>query len=90
MYYQDYEEHNVNGVITPFAEGGNNIVGGSSGKAVNPNTAYSGNINSREYINGYGYPEFIKNSGVITYLANLRPIRRDERKSEKLSIIINF
>jgi len=89
LYYQDYEEHNVDGVITTF-QNSERIIGTDSGKIVNPDTSFTGEINSHEYINGFGYPEFIKNSGVITYLSNLRPVRRNEKKSEKLSIIINF
>ena len=40
--------------------------------------------------NGFATPEFTKNTGCLTYLTNIKPIRRSETQSERISFVITY
>ncbi len=88
-YYQNYTTHNVDGVMTEF-KGTEYIIGSVSNVRVFPDTSYSGKYDSVTYVEGYAQPEFIRYSGIIIYLSNIQPIRREGNRAEKVVIIINF
>ena len=88
-FYQDYEEHNEKGVLTPFS-GTERVKGSVSGKFTNVDTTFSGKFESMTYIDGYAYPELIRYTGNILYLSNIRPVRRNTSRAEKLTIIFNY
>jgi hypothetical protein len=88
-YYQDYQEHNDNGKLTGFT-GTENIVGLTSSKIVSPDTTFSGQFENLTYNDGYALPELDRYSGNILYLSNIRPVRRNPKKAEKLVIIVNY
>jgi hypothetical protein len=42
------------------------------------------------YVEGIAKPELNRYSGNIIYLSNIRPVRRNPKKAEKLVIIVNY
>ena len=104
-YYQNrvdgiYPE--VIGQLNIF-DGGNPIIGESSGAAADPDINFplipnssSRTINGTEYdlgmrfTNGYARPEVRKNSGSIIYIDNRRAISRANDQIEDIKIVIEF
>lgn len=66
------------------------ITGTQSGKIVQSETNYSEDFKGVQFFNGYAQPEYNNQTGIVSYLANLQPIRRERNQAEKLSIMIHF
>jgi hypothetical protein len=88
-YYQDYDLHNEDGKLTRFT-GPGIITGLQSSKSTIADISFSGKFDNMTYDDGYAYPELDRYSGNILYLSNIRPVRRNAKKAEKLVIIVNY
>ena len=43
-----------------------------------------------DFIGGYATSEIIKNTGMLTYLTNIRPVKRNDMQTERISFVISF
>lgn len=76
----------TNGDLIPFIS--NFIITGETAQGTP--TDFTGNINGIDFVGGYSVPEFVKNTGLLTYLTNIRPVTRSPQQSERISFVISF
>ena len=53
-------------------------------------TSFTGTLNGLDFIGGYATSEIIKNTGMLTYLTNIRPVKRNDMQTERISFVISF
>lgn len=89
-YVQDPEFHtDTDGNIYRF-ENSENIIGTSSLKTTAPDTTFSGDLEEVTFINGYASPDINKYTGIISYLTNISPMKRQPTQTEKIRIIVAY
>lgn len=66
---------------------GNGLIVGTASGIVDD---FTGTTDDLEFINGYSSPEIIRYTGEMLYLTNLRPVKREETQSERISFVISF
>jgi len=92
----------ITGSLSEF-EGGNPVIGASSGTSAEPDVNFpiipnssTRSINNTEYdlgmrfTNGYAKPEIDKNSGDVIYIDNRRSISRAGDQIEDIKIVVEF
>lgn len=71
-------------------KGAERITGRTSDFTVKPDTTFSETMKGTTFLNGYAKPEVSKNTGYLTYLTNISPIRREPTQTERISLTITF
>ena len=89
-YIQVPELHSdTDGVLYRF-QGDEKVEGMTSGKEETPDTSFSLPLSGVLFTGGYASSEVVDYSGLITYVANISPIKRQTSQSEKISLIIAY
>ncbi len=88
-YTLDNETLNERGNAIPL-KGSERIVGRISEFTVKPDLDFSDNLQGTQFTAGYASPEVTKNTGYLTYLTNISPIRRQPTQTERISLTITF
>lgn len=87
-YSQNSTDVDSDGKLYRFG-GSNSIIGGTSQISGAP-SGYTGSSADVTLIDGYASPDLTLYSGLMTYLANVRPVVRDDQQSERISLVIAF
>ena len=83
---QDPELHaDEDGNLYHFG-GSEEITGTAVGTPIN----FTGSLEDLNFVGGYAEPEITKYTGELIYLTNLRPVKREETQSERISFVIAF
>ena len=88
-YALDKETINERGNAIPL-KGSERIVGRTSEFTVKPDLDFSDSLQGTQFTAGYATPEVSKNTGYLTYLTNISPIRRQPTQTERISLTITF
>lgn len=87
-YSQNRTDADTDGNLYRF-QGTNDIIGESSQLAGKP-SGYNGETTDINFVDGYATPDVEMYSGLMTYLANVKPVVRDAQQTERISLIISF
>ena len=60
------------------------------GTAVATIINFTGTVQDLDFVNGYAEPELTKYTGELIYLTNLRPVKREDTQSERISFVIAY
>lgn len=89
-YVQNPEtDKDPDGNLYEFA-GNNNIIGLTSDGVATVTQGVQGYYDLAVFVGGYAAPDYVKGSGDLTYLSNLRPVSRTPGQQEKVSFVIEF
>ncbi len=88
-YVQNRDTVNEEGNTLIF-KGDKLIVGRDSDFSVKVDNLYDESLEGTNFFRGYADPEIVKNRGYITYLANVKPIKRAYTQTERISLTITF
>lgn len=88
-YIQNRDTVNSKGNTLSF-KGDSPIEGEVSNFIATPDISYNEYLEGTQFFRGYADPEIIKNRGYLTYLTNLRPIKRAYTQTERISLTIHY
>jgi hypothetical protein len=89
-YIQVPQKHSdTDGVLYRF-RGEAEIAGLSSGKIEKPDFTFNSISSDVQFADGYANSEVVPYSGLITYVVNISPIKRQPTQSEKITLIISY